>query len=263
MIWACAYSSYAKLFLIDIGIQWAGATAAVIFKTEKFYDLLGAVTNILLAQISYEFSQKQTIRQLVQSNLATLWAARLGLYLFIRIIKDGKDKRFTDAKKKPIVMYIYWTIQAAWCYITLLPTLMLNEQVRDPPFGLQVDNIMTSTCQQIFFLAVGEAGLLFQDYIGWSLFGVGFLFETIADLQKTLFKANENNRGKFITSGLWGISRHPNYFGEIILWFGLYISASSTFRGWQFLSVLSPVIIYEQSFLPVRYCKIYELPKHT
>ena len=104
-------------------------------------------------------------------------------------------------------------------------------------------NLVDFICK-IFFLAVGETAFLFQDYIGWSLFGVGFLFETIADLQKTVFRANEKNAGKFITSGLWGISRHPNYFGEIILWFGLYISASSTFRGWQFLSVLSPVIIY-------------------
>jgi len=219
MFWACAYSSYAKLFLIDIGIQWAGATAAIIFKTEKFYDLLGAVTNILLAQLSYEFSRKQTARQLVQSNLVTLWAARLGLYLFIRILKDGRDKRFADAKKKPIIMYVFWTVQAAWCYVTLLPTLMLNEQARDPPLGP-------------------------QDYIGWSLFGVGFLFETVADLQKTMFRGNKDNAGKFITSGLWGISRHPNYFGEILLRFGLYISASSTFRGWQFLSVLSPVFVH-------------------
>ena len=145
MFWACAYSSYAKLFLIDIGIQWAGATAAIIFKTEKFYDLLGAVTNILLAQLSYEFSRKQTVRQLVQSNLVTLWAARLGLYLFIRILKDGRDKRFADAKKKPIIMYVFWTVQAAWCYVTLLPTLMLNEQARDPPLGPQASFSVQAT----------------------------------------------------------------------------------------------------------------------
>lgn len=152
MFWACAYSSYAKLFLIDIGIQWAGATAAIIFKTEKFYDLLGAVTNILLAQLSYEFSRKQTVRQLVQSNLVTLWAARLGLYLFIRILKDGRDKRFADAKKKPIIMYVFWTVQAAWCYVTLLPTLMLNEQARDPPLGPQAS---FSVCTTMFATMAG------------------------------------------------------------------------------------------------------------
>ena len=51
-------------------------------------------------------------------------------------------------------------------------------------------------------------------------------------------------QGKFITSGLWSLSRHPNYFGEIMLWFGLYLSASSVFKGWQYLSVLSPVFVH-------------------
>eukprot|EP00915_Cephaloidophora_sp_WS-2016_P003218 GHVH01004338.1.p1 GENE.GHVH01004338.1~~GHVH01004338.1.p1 ORF type:complete len:139 (+),score=20.07 GHVH01004338.1:469-885(+) len=83
-----------------------------------------------------------------------------------------------------------------------------------------------------------------QDYIGWTMWSVGMFFEVVADGQKQWFKSDQANEGKFIRSGLWSRSRHPNYFGEILLWFGLYVSASSTFRGWQQLAVLCPVAVY-------------------
>ena len=101
-----------------------------------------------------------------------------------------------------------------------------------------------------------------QDYLGWALWATGMFFEIVADMQKTSFKNDPKNQvskmfkknttfdvsnfwqGKFITTGLWSISRHPNYFGEIMLWFGLYISASSVFKGWQYLGVLSPLFVH-------------------
>ena len=104
-----------------------------------------------------------------------------------------------------------------------------------------------------------------QDYLGWALWATGMFFEIVADMQKTAFKNDPKNQvsahhifensepkskyrlftqGKFITTGLWSISRHPNYFGEILLWFGLYISASSVFKGWQYLGVLSPLFVH-------------------
>merc|ERR1711976_73654 len=86
-----------------------------------------------------------------------------------------------------------------WIFVTLLPTLSLNSKRKDHE-------------------------LCVRDYAGWAIWAVGFFFEALADHQKSVFKANAENAGQFITSGLWSISRHPNYFGEILMWLGLYIS---------------------------------------
>ena len=74
--------------------------------------------------------------------------------------------------------------------------------------------------------------LTIQDFLGWAIWLVGFSIEVVADWQKKEFRSDSTNKNTFITTGLWSISRHPNYFGEILLWFGLYIAASSTFNKW-------------------------------
>ncbi|KAL8600571.1 hypothetical protein ACOMHN_062443 [Nucella lapillus] len=118
----------------------------------------------------------------------------------------------------PGVFFVYWSLQGVWVFSTLLPTLLLNGKTDDVPLSL-------------------------RDYVGWSLWGLGFLFETVADHQKSRFKADPQNTGKFINEGLWSISRHPNYFGEIVMWSGLYISASSVLSGWEHISVISPLLL--------------------
>lgn len=123
-------------------------------------------------------------------------------------------------RDSPVKLFTFWSLQGVWVFVTLLPTLMANSpSARDP-------------------------ALTTQDLVGWSLWGIGMAFEVIADLQKSLFRMNPENKDKFIQEGLWSISRHPNYFGEILLWAGLYVSASTTFRGAQYLAVLSPLFVY-------------------
>jgi steroid 5-alpha reductase family enzyme len=73
---------------------------------------------------------------------------------------------------------------------------------------------------------------------------VGFLFEAVADDQKRRFRANPANEGRFIASGLWAWSRHPNYFGEITLWFGIALVALPALSGWQYATLISPVFVY-------------------
>ena len=108
-----------------------------------------------------------------------------------------------------------WTLQGLWVFITLLPTLMLNESKNRRPVGL-------------------------QDYVGWSMWAVGILFEAVADWQKTAFKADPANKGQFINTGLWSISRHPNYFGEILLWYDFtdFTSFKTRFDGGKITSQL-------------------------
>ncbi|XP_060930937.1 uncharacterized protein si:ch211-210c8.6 [Limanda limanda] len=212
-------STLVKCGLTDLGIQWTGWALAAAFRTEKFYDLAGSGTFILLAHLSRIWGGANHVRQNVQTGLVTAWGLRLGTFLFMRILKDGHDRRFNNVRDSPGTFFVYWTIQALWVFMTLLPTLMLNSEKRDEPLGT-------------------------RDYIGWSIWGLGFAAEAIADQQKLLFKRDPDNAGKFIQSGLWAYSRHPNYFGEILQWSGLWLSASSVMQGPQYLSVVSPLFVW-------------------
>ncbi|KAM9752935.1 uncharacterized protein ACNS7B_009235 [Menidia menidia] len=212
-------STLVKCAATDLGIQWAGWALAAAFKTEKFYDLAGSGTFILLAHLSRIWGGARHTRQKVQTGLVTAWGLRLGTFLFMRIMKDGHDRRFNNVRDSPGTFFVYWTIQALWVFGTLLPTLMLNSEKRYVPLGA-------------------------RDYIGWTIWGLGFATEAIADQQKWNFKRDPDNAGKFIQSGLWGYSRHPNYFGEILQWSGLWLSASSVMEGPQYLSVASPLFVW-------------------
>jgi len=202
----------------SMGVQWVGWAVASYFHTEKFYDLAGSLTFILLSHMSHGQS-KMTTRQSLHSWMIFAWACRLGTFLFMRVLKDGSDRRFDKVRDSPGTFLIWWSVQGVWVWMTLLPTILLNTIKRDVPLGN-------------------------RDYLGYGLWVTGFLFEVVADMQKSIFRANPDNNGKFISSGLWAISRHPNYFGEILLWFGLYISSTSVFRGTQYMTVISPVFIY-------------------
>lgn len=212
-------SALVKCALTDVAIQWTGWAVASACKTEKFYDFTGSVTFILLAHLSRIWGGAKHVRQNVQSGLVTAWALRLGTFLFMRILKDGHDRRFNNVRDSPGTFFVYWSIQAVWIFVTLLPTLMLNSERRDVPLG-------------------------WRDYVGWGVWGLGFAVEAIADQQKWQFKSDPDNAGKFIRSGLWAYSRHPNYCGEILQWTGLWLSASSVMGGAQYFSVASPLFVW-------------------
>ncbi|KAK8379380.1 hypothetical protein O3P69_019344 [Scylla paramamosain] len=217
--WGAGGASLPLLAALDFSVQWVLCGAAVLLKTEKFYDLAGSGTFILLAYLNYKRNGTGHPRQLVQTGCVCVWALRLGLFLFTRVMKTGKDRRFKEALQKPSLMFVFWTMQGAWVLVTLLPTLLGVKATRQPPLG-------------------------HRDYLGWGLWGVGFLLEVAADYQKTVFRNDPHNKDKFITSGLWSLSRHPNYLGEIFLWFGLYISSSACLSGWEHLAVICPLLDY-------------------
>ncbi|XP_033127225.1 uncharacterized protein LOC117124981 [Anneissia japonica] len=205
--------------LLDFGIQCGLFAIAAVLKTEKFYDLAGSGTFIFLALQSLRWGGHYYLRQKIQTGLVAAWGCRLGLYLFSRVMAAGQDRRFNKVRDNPKVFFFYWTVQAVWVFATLLPTLILNAESKDQVIGI-------------------------RDYVGWGMWVVGFLMETVADRQKSVFRADPENAGNFITSGLWSICRHPNYFGEILLWTGLFISSSSVMSGRQYISALSPMFVW-------------------
>ncbi|XP_070565241.1 uncharacterized protein [Ptychodera flava] len=207
-----------RSLVYDIGIQWGLFAIAAFFQTEKFYDLAGSGTFIFLALQTLRWGETYFTRQKIQSGMVVVWGLRLGLFLFTRVLREGKDSRFDKVRGKPLIFFIYWTIQALWVWVTLAPTLILNSEKKDKE-------------------------LTTRDYVGWSLWAIGFLMEAISDYQKSSFRSNPDNATKFMSTGLWSISRHPNYFGEILLWSGLFVSASTIMSGYQYTSVLSPMFV--------------------
>lgn len=216
-----------SLATVDFAVQCIGCLVSVLFQTEKFYDLIGSCTFVLLTCLAGIWATSDAdVSVRVQCMMVLIWAGRLGLFLFVRVLKTGTDRRFDRARKSASLMLIFWLVQGVWVFITLLPTLVMVLSNRTP---------------------VPPKPPTLQQYIGWSLWLIGFITEVVADYQKTVFRNNPANQGRFISTGLWSLCRHPNYLGEIVLWFGLYLSAGARFHyrscQLQHLLVLSPVFV--------------------
>ena len=208
---------------LSFSIHWLAFLPSYIYKTEKFYDFIGMLTYIsvicMLIYSKYVILGKIDVHSIILSILILVWTLRLGLFLFYRISKVGKDDRFTEIKKSFAHFLVTWTISAMWVCLSMAAAL----------------TVLTSNI---------NSGLTFFTYFGIILWCFGFVFEVVADYQKTLFKNNSDNSNKFITSGLWSLSRHPNYFGEIILWIGIAVIVLPLLSGWQYISLISPFFVY-------------------
>ena len=206
--------------LIAFLIQWLLFIPAYIFQTEKFYDLSGSLTYISVVSFcfysNYE-SSRINLGNVIISLLIIMWAVRLGSFLFIRIKKAGEDIRFREIKKSPSRFFMTWTLQGMW--VSLCSACALAGIAN----GIEINSYF---------------------YIGIIVFIIGFTAEIIADNQKSKFRKDPNNRDKFISSGLWKHSRHPNYLGEITLWLGISIISFSSLAGWQLITLISPIFTY-------------------
>ncbi|KDO16920.1 hypothetical protein SPRG_17453, partial [Saprolegnia parasitica CBS 223.65] len=213
---------------VAMGLNWAASLFhAIPCQTEKFFDLFGATTfaslSILAAAIhlANERDANAYWRSLTLSVVSLLWALRLGSFLFLRIHGAGSDNRFDDIRNAPLKFFSVWTLQGLWAFATMLPVLLLHTHA-----GPQV-------------------GVCAADIIGLALWLIGFTTEVVADAQKTAFKKDPANRNAFINVGLWYYSRHPNYFGEILLWIGLTVvsAAQLTTPGYIVVACFSPALV--------------------
>lgn len=206
----------ASAFIIQILVY----IPSVLAKTERFFDLTGAVTFTLISIGLLVLSPAPDLRSWVLAAMVILWAARLGSFLFLRIRKSGADDRFDEIKGNPLVFLRVWILQGLWVSLTASAAwiAMSSEASSRAPIG---------------WLAI----------IGIVFWVIGVTFEITADLQKSAFKADQSNKGTFIRTGLWSRSRHPNYFGEILLWIGILLVAAPVLSGWQWIALLSPVFV--------------------
>ena len=217
------YSAVLYCAVICIGVQWLAWIPASMAKTERFYDLTGGLTYLTVVAFSLwagSQSEAPSLRELIVSLLVVIWALRLSSFLYLRIHRTGKDGRFDQLKTSPIRFLVPWTIQGLWVFLTMIVVIVINSQVDSVP-------------------ALG-----IWDAIGLSIWLLGFGIEVIADNQKTVFNTEPNNQGKWIDSGLWSYSRHPNYLGEILLWTGIACFGISCFTGLERFAWISPIFIY-------------------
>ncbi|KAH9926838.1 hypothetical protein B0H21DRAFT_700749 [Amylocystis lapponica] len=210
------------------GLQTALALIFVPQADEKFYDLGGALGFVSTSFISLyypslkaRFWEGNTAvkipaftsfapRQILLNAALVAWSARLGSFLVTRALKAGGDSRFDEVKHQPAKFTAFWMAQATWVLFVGLPVYMVNTlpSAAHPP-------------------------LRSLDYVSAALFAGSWLFEIVADHQKTKWrraKENKDHDEKFITTGLWGISRHPNYVGEVGLWTGIWLLSVRSLR---------------------------------
>ncbi|HET6352361.1 MAG TPA: DUF1295 domain-containing protein [Coriobacteriia bacterium] len=202
-------------------INWLAFIPAWVMRTERFFDLTGAATYVTTISLALWLCQPVDVRGMLLWVLVVIWATRLGTYLFLRIRRAGKDERFDELKQSFWGYFNVWTVQGLWVSLTLAAAL----------------GAITSTHQ-------GTAAIDPYMIAGVAVWAFGFAMEATADLQKSRFLKNPDNKGQFISGGLWSWSRHPNYFGEITLWVGIAIIALPTLQGWTYATLISPLFVF-------------------
>ena len=204
-------------------IHWIVFIPSYLQKTEKFYDFTGMIA--YLSIIGFALYQKKQILGTIDFDsiligiLISVWTLRLGMFLFYRVFKVGEDDRFEAVKTSASRFFIWFTVSGLWVSLTSIAAI----------------NILTTKIDHNNYYFV---------YLGALVWLFGFLFEVISDYQKMKFKNIPDNKNKFIDTGLWSLSRHPNYFGEIILWIGIFIITLPSINGINYITIISPIFVY-------------------
>ena len=209
---------FALCAALAFGINWLAFIPAALAGTERYYDLVGGVSYISVTVAAMLLSSDPDLRAALVAAMVVIWSLRLATFLFKRILKAGSDSRFDDIKVKLMRFLMAWTLQGLWVLLTAAAALAVITGGTREPLG-----------------AIGIAGI--------AIWAIGMLIESIADWQKSRFKDDPDTEGRFINTGLWAWSRHPNYFGEIVLWSGMAIVAIPVLEGWQWATLISPLFV--------------------
>lgn len=204
--------------IVTILYQFSFFIIASTFKFDKVTDFAGSTNFVVLALLTAILHGSWYFRQIVLTLFVVIWGLRLGVFLLLRILQWGEDRRFDDKRSNLLRFAIFWVLQAVWVWTVSLPVTIVNASGINP--------------------SVHPA-----DIVGWLLWALGFIAEAAADQQKLTFKSSPANSGRWCDAGIWKWSRHPNYFGEILLWWGIFIAATPVLRGGQWAVIAGPVFI--------------------
>jgi len=211
-------NAYLLALLVSLGINLLFFLLASILKTDMFTDFTYGLTFIILALLFLLKNQTFYGYQLLLAVMVILWGIRLITYLLVRILKIKKDRRFDGIRENPLQFLRFWLFQGVAVWAIMLPLIYL--------LSLTKDKVLN------YVMGLG--------IVIWTL---GLLIETVSDWQKFSFKNNSKNKNLWIQSGLWKYSRHPNYFGEMLCWWGIFIFALPFLQGLSWLTIISPLFI--------------------
>jgi steroid 5-alpha reductase family enzyme len=200
--------------IIALGVNLVMFIPAFRFKTDTLTDFSYSLTFIMIILLAF-YVNDFSWAKLAICFMVVLWALRLGIFLVMRIRRIKSDRRFDGMRDNFLRFLKFWILQGLSVWVILIPALMT----------MSTETRITSLT-----------------WIGLAVWLGGFLIESIADMQKYSFM--QLNTGKWIQHGLWKYSRHPNYFGEICCWVGVFLFAFSSLAGYQrAVAFVSPLYI--------------------
>lgn len=203
--------------VLSVGINLVMFLPAFYFKTDKLTDISYAVTFAVLALFGVVQGNTSTSR-LILFAMISVWALRLGGFLLYRVWQKGKDSRFDEMREHFWKFGRFWLLQGVTVWVVMLSAILAFSE-----------ESMSANVLSI---------------IGLAIWATGLVIETVADWQKFKFSQNPKNEGTWIDEGIWQYSRHPNYFGEMSVWIGVYLFCLANLSGYQvWLGLLSPLYI--------------------
>lgn len=206
---------------ITVGMQLLFFAIAFTYKFDKVTDLAGCTNFVILAFVVCVWKYENvTPRQIVATSLVVASRLQLAVYLCYRVCKRGRDSRFDEMRSKCLQFLGFWILQMLWVYVVSAAIIYIDSTfvTPDPPLGG-------------------------WDFAGWALFGAGFLLQVAADYQKNAFRSDPVNSKKVCSLGVWRYSRHPNFCGEILMWWAVYLMGVPLFTASPagFATVVSPL----------------------
>ena len=206
-------------FIVTCALQLSCFVIAYALAFDKITDLAGSLNFILLALLSLLLpAQPPSPRAIAITALVCVARAELAAYLLYRVLRRGKDARFDAIRESFVPFLVFWVFQILWVWVVCLPVVFVNTDGAGPAWGA-------------------------SDSAGVALFALGFLLQVVADAQKDAFRADPANNSRWCAAGVWAWSRHPNFFGEICMWWGAWVLASAQLgaRAWAWPgTLLSP-----------------------
>jgi steroid 5-alpha reductase family enzyme len=201
---------------VSLLIQAVFFVFAATLRTDKVTDLSYGLTFVIIAALLLASGNPEDPPQLVLALMVMAWGVRLAGYLLFRIIHMGRDARFDGIRERFWPFFKFWLGQGVAVWLIMLPAT-------------------------IWFAAPGPWTWCMS--IGGALWAIGLVIETVADAQKFAAKRRPGGAGRWMTTGLWKYSRHPNYFGELLCWWGVFVYVAGSFAGWSWIGLIGPLAI--------------------
>ena len=234
---------YSTLILVLFAYMTLWFLISVLKKRNDVADVAWGLGFVLMAWVSFFLSDDPGERGILVATLVSIWGFRLAWHIHARNKGKGEDYRYLAWRNEwgkwfyPRSYIQVYLLQGMFLFLIVSPVLLINKSTGN------------------------DLGTL--DMIGAAVWVLGFCFEAVGDAQLARFVKNPGNTGKLMRSGLWAYTRHPNYFGEVVQWWGVWLIALAVPGGW--VGVVGPVtitfLILKVSGIPMLEKKMEEHPE--